>query len=153
MIAKQLANEAYESIVTARNTSQISWDKIQNASGTQYCTSTPSPCGIFVGISTSPQFQAIYNSGADGIFGTADDSNAGEETIEEPGPDGNYGDADDVKIPLTGYQRAIQISPVYDANNNMITSLRSVTITMQYSTSTTRQPKTYILNSFISQYQ
>jgi len=28
-----------------------------------------------------------------------------------------------------------------------------VTITMQYSTSTTRQPKTYIVNSFISQYQ
>ena len=153
MIAKQLANEAYESIVTARNTSQISWDAIQNTSGTQYCTSTPSPCGIFVGISTSPQFQPIYNSGADGIFGTADDSNAGEETLEEPGPDGNYGDADDVKIPLTGYQRAIQISPVYDANNNMITSLRSVTITMQYSTSTTRQAKTYIVNSFISQYQ
>jgi len=153
MIAKQLANEAYESIVTARNTSQISWDAIQNTLGTQYCTSTPSPCGIFVGISTSPQFQPIYNSGADGIFGTADDSNAGEETREEPGPDGNYGDADDVKIPLTGYQRAIQISPVYDANNNMITSLRSVTITMQYSTSTTRQPKTYIVNSFISQYQ
>jgi prepilin-type N-terminal cleavage/methylation domain-containing protein len=153
MIAKQLANEAYESIVTARNTSQISWDAIQNTSGTQYCTSTPSPCGIFVGISTSPQFQPIYNSGADGIFGTADDSAAGEETLQEPGPGGMYGDADDVKIPLTGYQRAIQISPVYDANNNMITSLRSVTITMQYSTSTTRQPKTYILSSFISQYQ
>ena len=153
MIAKQLANEAYESIVTARNTSQISWDAIQNNSGTQYCTSTPSPCGIFVGIATSPQFQPIYNAGADGIFGTADDSNAGEETLEEPGPDGNYGDSDDVKIPLTGYQRAIQISPVYDVNNNLITSLRSVTITMQYSTSTTRLPKTYILNSFISQYQ
>jgi len=126
MIAKQLANEAYESIVTARNTSQISWDAIQNNSGTQYCTSTPSPCGIFVGIATSPQFQPIYNAGADGIFGTADDSNAGEETLEEPGP---------------------------DVNNNLITSLRSVTITMQYSTSTTRLPKTYILNSFISQYQ
>jgi prepilin-type N-terminal cleavage/methylation domain-containing protein len=153
MIAKQLANEAYESIVTARNTSQISWDAIQNTSGTQYCTSSPSPCGIFVGISTSPQFQPIYNSGADGIFGTADDSAAGEETLQEPGPGGMYGDADDVKIPLTGYQRAIQISPVYDANNNMITSLRSVTITLQYSTSTTRQPKTYILSSFISQYQ
>ena len=38
MIAKQLANEAYESIVTARNTSQISWDAIQNTTGTQYCT-------------------------------------------------------------------------------------------------------------------
>src|ERR1035437_6789007 len=32
MIAKQLANETYESIVTARNTSQIGWDAIQNTS-------------------------------------------------------------------------------------------------------------------------
>src|SRR5579862_1942618 len=30
MIAKQIANEALESIVTARNTSQIQWDAIQN---------------------------------------------------------------------------------------------------------------------------
>jgi len=153
MIAKQLANEAYESIVTARNTSQISWDAIQNSSGTQYCDSSPSPCGIVVGIATSPQFQPIYNSGADGIFGTADDSNAGEETLEEPGPDGKYGDADDVKIPLTGYQRAIQISPVYDVNGNIVPTLRSVTITMQYATARTKLPKTYVLNSFISQYE
>ena len=34
MIAKQLANEAMESIVTARNTSQISWDDIQNVGST-----------------------------------------------------------------------------------------------------------------------
>src|SRR5258706_11370163 len=30
MIAKQLANEALESIVTARNTSQVSWAQVQN---------------------------------------------------------------------------------------------------------------------------
>jgi hypothetical protein len=42
---------------------------------------------------------------------------------------------------------------VYDVNNNIEPSLRSVTITMQYTTATTRLPKTYILNSFISQYQ
>jgi hypothetical protein len=152
MIAKQLANEAYESIVAARNTSQISWDAIQNNAGTQYCTSSPSPCGIFVGLATSPQFQPIYNSGADGIFGTADDSAAGEETLEEPGPNGNYGDSDDVKIPLIGYQRAIQISPLYDVDNNIVPSLRSVTITMRYATAQTKLPKTYVLNSFISQY-
>ena len=153
MIAKQLANEAYESIVTARNTSQIGWDAIQNTSGTQYCTSTPSPCGIFVGISTSPQFQPIYNSGADGIFGTVDDAAAGEETLEEPGPDGRYGDADDIKLPLTNYQRAIQISPLFDTNNNLVPTLRSVTITVQYTTPRMRTKKTYVLNSFISQYR
>ena len=30
MIAKQLANEAYESIVTARNSSQLNWSEINN---------------------------------------------------------------------------------------------------------------------------
>ena len=153
MIAKQLANEAYESIVTARNTSQIGWDAIQNTSGTQYCTVLPSPCGIFVGSADSQVYQPIYNSGADGIFGTADDAGAGGETLEEPGPGGNYGDADDIKLPLTNYQRAIQISPLFDTNNNLVPTLRSVTITVQYTTPRMSTKKTYVLNSFISQYR
>ena len=154
IIAKQLANEAYESIVTARNTTQINWDAIQNNSGTQFCTTSPSPCGIFIGTATSPQFQPIYNAGADGIFGTADDAVAGEETLQDPGPDGVFQTADDTFIPLTGYQRAIQISPVYDSAGNMITSVRSITITVQYRTSQSEKtPKTYILNTYISEYQ
>jgi len=153
MIAKQLANEAYESIVTARNSTQINWDEIQNNAGTQYCTVNPSPCGIFVGNQSSPQFQAIYNAGADGIFGTSDDANAGEETLQDPGPDGIVQTADDTFIPLTGYQRAIQISPLYDASGNLITTVRSITITVQYVTAQSSTPKTYILNSIISQYQ
>ena len=153
MIAKQLANEAYESIVTARNTSQISWDAIQNNQGTQYCTDTPAPCGIFVGNATARLFQPIYNAGADGIFGTADDANAGVQTLEEPGADGKYGDVDDVILPLTGFQRAIQIAPLFDASGNVEPSLRSVTITMQYQTPKSKLQKTYVLNSYISQYQ
>jgi Tfp pilus assembly protein PilV len=46
MIAKQLANEAYESVVTARNTSQMNWDQINNV-GSTFCTGGSSPCGIF----------------------------------------------------------------------------------------------------------
>ncbi len=153
MIAKQLANEAYESIVTARNTSQIDWDEIQNNGGTQYCTDLPSPCGIFIGSAGVAQFQPIYNAGADGIFGTADDANAGEETLREPGPDGTYGDVDDIQIPLTTFQRAIQIAPVFDASGNIEPSVRSVTITMQYQTPRSKATKTYVLNSFISEYQ
>jgi len=153
MIAKQLANEAYESIVTARNTSQIDWDAIQNTQGTQYCTDDPSPCGIFVGNAGAALFQPIYNAGADGIFGTVDDANAGEETIREPGPDGSYGDVDDVILPLTQYQRAIQIAPVLDVNGNIEPSLRSITITLEYQTPKSKLMKTYTLNSFISQYQ
>ncbi len=153
MIAKQLANEAYESIVTARNTSQIDWDEIQNNGGTQYCTDLPSPCGIFIGSAGVAQFQPIYNAGADGIFGTADDANAGEQTLREPGPDGSYGDVDDVIIPLTTFQRAIQIAPVFDASGDIEPSLRSVTITVEYRVPKLKVMKTYVLNSFISQYQ
>jgi type II secretory pathway pseudopilin PulG len=146
MIAKQLANEALESVVTARNTSQIHWDDIQNVGGT--CSGGTGTCGLFVTAATP-----IYKAGADGIFGTADDSLAGMQTLTEPGPDGIYGTADDVSIPLTGYQRTILISPVVDSNNNVVSSLRGVNITVQYSTTQTKLPKTYVLSSFISQYQ
>ena len=78
---------------------------------------------------------------------------AGEQTLEEPGPDGNYGDADDTMLPLTGYQRTITISPVLDADNNPVDSIRTVTITVQYSTPQMVQQKTYTLNSYISQFQ
>ena len=146
MIAKQLANEALESVVTARNTSQIHWDDIQNVGAT--CSSSTGTCGLFVTGATP-----IYKAGADGIFGTADDSIAGMQTLTEPGPDGIFGNADDVSIPLTGYKRTILISPVVDANNNVVSSLRGINITVQYSTTQTRLPKTYVLSSFISQYQ
>jgi hypothetical protein len=137
MIAKQLANESYESIVTARNTSQITWAMLQNVSNG----------GIFI-----DGAQPIYNAGADGIYGTADDAVAGEQTLQDPGPDGVYQTVDDVLIPLTGYQRTILIGPVLDASGNVVATLRSVTITVQYNTPQVKTGKTYILNSFISQY-
>jgi len=148
MIAKQLANEAYESVVTARNTSQVTWDDIQNVGSTNCVVTNASSCGIFMN-----NAQPIYNAGADGIFGTGDDAAAGEETLEAPGSDGVYGDVDDVKLPLTGYQRTILISPVYDASNALVSTLRQVNITVQYSTSQTKLQKTYVLSSYISQYQ
>jgi type II secretory pathway pseudopilin PulG len=138
MIAKQIANEALESIVTARNTSQISWSQIQNlANG-----------GIFLNGSNP-----IYLAGADGIVGTADDAAAGLQYLQEPGPDGIYGTSDDVKVYLNGYQRTILISPVYDANGNLVTTLRGVNITIQYAATQANLPKTYVLSTFISQYR
>jgi len=138
MIAKQLANESYESIITARNTSQITWSQIQNVSNG----------GIFIDGATP-----IYNAGADGIYGTADDSVAGEQTLQDPGPDGVYQTVDDILIPLTGYQRTILISPVLDSSGNVVATLRAVTITVTYNTPQIKTGKTYVLNSFISQYQ
>lgn len=148
MIAKQLANEAYESIMTARNTSQMNWDSIQNVNSTNCPQTGASSCGIFLS-----GLQPMYNAGVDGIFGTADDAASGEETIQDPGTDGIFQTADDTFIPLTGYQRQITISPLYDAGGNMVSTLRSTTITVQYQTPQMKTAKTYSLNSFISQFQ
>jgi prepilin-type N-terminal cleavage/methylation domain-containing protein len=148
MIAKQLANEAYESVLTARNTSQMNWDSIQNVNSTNCPETGASSCGIFLS-----GLQPMYNSGADGIFGTADDAASGEETIQDPGPDGIFQTVDDTFIPLTGYQRQITISAVLDGGGNPIATLRSTTITVQYQTPQMKMPKTYSLNSFISEFQ
>ena len=148
MIAKQLANESYESIVTARNTTQIGWDDIQNQLST-YCPVTgAATCGIFLA-----NMQPINNAGADGIYGTSDDAAAGEQTLQDPGTDGVFLTADDLFIPLTGFQRQITISPLYDGSGNIVTSVRSVTITVQYSNPQLKLPQSYILNSYISQFE
>jgi len=149
LIAKQLANEAYESIVTARNTAQTGWDQVNNVGSTNCPIAGSGTCGIFL-----TGLQPIYNSGADGIFGTADDAAAGAQTLQDPGPDGIFQTADDTFIPLTGYQRQIVISPVYDADNNIVSSLRSISVTVQYATPQSElTQKTYTLNTYISQYQ
>ena len=139
MIAKQLANEAYESIITAHNTTQLGWDDLQNVNSP--CSAGGNNCGIFL---LNPQ--QIYQAGQDGIYGTQDDITAGlRQSLHDPGPDGIYGTADDVLIPLTSYQRAIAIS-------NLGTTLRNVTITVQYTTPQSTQ-KTYVLTSYISEFQ
>src|SRR2546423_1370469 len=133
MIAKQLANEAMESVITARNTSQNQWVDIQNVADG----------GIFLG-----GYQQIFNPGADGIMGTADDSSY--QTITEPGPDGIYGTSDDVQLPLSNYQRKIEILPVVAPGGTIVATLRAINITVQYSTPQIVRPKTYVLSSFIS---
>jgi type IV pilus modification protein PilV len=154
MIAKQLANEAYESIVTARNTSQVTWDDIQNTGSTSCTVTGASSCGIFANpTSPQPMYQAITTGTYAGILGTTYDAGQPEQTLQDPGPDGIYQTADDILIPLTGYTRTVLISPVYDSVGNLVGSLRAVTITISYSTSQTQLPKSYILNSYISEFQ
>jgi prepilin-type N-terminal cleavage/methylation domain-containing protein len=153
LIAKQLANEALESVVTARNTAQITWDDIQNTGSTNCPISGATSCGIFADPSTpQPMYQAITTGTYAGILGTTYDVGQSLQTLQDPGPDGIYGTADDVTIPLTGYKRTIQITSVTDVNNNIEPTLRSVTVTVWYATTQTRQPMTYVLNSYISQY-
>lgn len=139
MIAKQLASEALESVMTARNTSQNQWSDIQNVADG----------GVFL-----DNYQPMYKAGADGVMGTADDSSAGGyQTLQEPGADGLYNTSDDVQLPLSNYDRKIEIRPVLDANNNVVASLRSINVTVRYNTPRMRMPKTYVLSSFISQFR
>jgi type IV pilus modification protein PilV len=139
MIAKQLANEALESIVTARNTAQIQWDQVQNVGNGN---------GIFL-----TGLQPINLAGADGIVGTTDDAAAGAQTLKEPGPDGIFGTSDDVLVPLSNYQRQVTIAPVLDTNGNVVASLRAINATIQYTTPRLGVAKTYVLTSFISQFR
>ena len=148
MVAKQLADEEYESIVTARNTTQINWDQINNVGSPNCPVSGASSCGIFL-----TGAQQLYSAGADGIYGTADDVSSGlRQTLVDPGPDGVFGTSDDISIPLVGYQRTIVISPLYDPDGAVITSIRNVTITIQYSTPQASAQKSYVVNSYISQF-
>jgi len=137
-ISKQLANEALESILTARETANITWAQIQNTGGG----------GIFL-----PGFNPIYNAGADGIIDTADDAASGYQTLTLPGPDGIYGTADDIQIPLTNYQREVVIAQANDNFGNPISGLRLVTITINYYPQGFTVPQTYILTTYISAYR
>jgi prepilin-type N-terminal cleavage/methylation domain-containing protein len=140
LLAKQIASETMESIFTARNTSQLAWNAIQNTSNG----------GIFV---DNPPFQPINNPGGDGILGTADDAAAGARTLTLPGPDGIVGTADDQVLPLTNYTRRIQITPVLDAGGAPVPTLRTVTITIRYTSPQIRARKDYILSAYISSYR
>src|SRR5215813_1293753 len=133
MIAKQLAQEAMESIVTARETANVTWAAIQNVG----------PAGAIFVIGLQP----IRQAGADGIIGTADDAAAPAETMNDPGPDGIVGTADDgAPIPLTKFQRQIVIGPTATPD------LRTVTITVQYTT-TRNVTRSYVLSGMVSQYR
>lgn len=135
-IAKQIANEALESVLTARETSQVTWGQIQN-----------SPAGIFLA-GANP----IWNPGADGIIDTADDAASGIQTLQLAGPDGIFGTADDVFLPLNNYTRSVVIAPVVIGGATDL-SLRTITITVQYNPPQIKAPRTYVLNTFISQYR
>ena len=135
MIAKQLAQQAMETIYTARETANITWDQIQNIGG------AGSP-GIF-----RTGLQPIKQVGTDGIMDTINDGASAPQTMTLPGPDGIVGTPDDVIMGLSNYQRSIAIA------NTPSADLRSITITIQYTTPRNRFPKNYVLSGFISQYR
>jgi len=142
MIAKQLAQQAMETIFTARETQNVVWAQIQNVNG--------AGPGLFV-----TGLQPIRQAGTDGIFGTGDDAAAPALTMTLPGPDGIVQTAngattpagDDVIVPLTNYQRSITIT------NTASADLRQIVITVQYMAAGLKVPRQYVLSGFISQYR
>jgi type II secretory pathway pseudopilin PulG len=144
-IAKRLANEAMESILTARETTQIQWSQIANGN----CL-VGQTCGIFLS-----GLQPIDNPGADGIVGTSDDAAAGAQVLDMPGPSGIVMTppgqpcaAPDVCQSLTNYTRSILITPVAADG-----SLNQIVVTVTYTNPPLNTPQAYVLQTYISQYR
>ena len=129
-IAEKKAEEAIETIFTARDTKILTWAQIQNVS----------TGGVFI---DGPQ--PLLDPGPDGLVGTADDNVAlPDSIIVGPGPDGKLGTADDVVVNLNPWMtRTIAMAPVAAEAN-----LRQITITINYQVG--RMKRTYTLISYIS---
>jgi prepilin-type N-terminal cleavage/methylation domain-containing protein len=131
-IAQQKASEAVESIFTARNTGQKTWNSICNI-GSALCGA-----GIFTATPTQ-----LCDPGPDGIVGTADDNCAILDSIVTPGPDGKLGTADDVLIGLSNFNRTIAITAIPGT-----VEVRQVTVTINYRAG--RFNRSYTLTTNIS---
>jgi prepilin-type N-terminal cleavage/methylation domain-containing protein len=147
MIAKQKALEALESIYTARNTQQVTFAQIVNVSSG----------GIF-----KDGYQPLLSAGADGLLGTADDTNfppqapcpGGVECIPLPGPDGILGTADDSYISLANFQRQILVSNVLETDGVTVDpNLKQITVNVQYVKNQTGGTRTYTVQALISAFR
>jgi len=129
-IAEKKAEEAIETIFTARDTKILTWAQIQNVS----------TGGVFI-----DGAQPLLDPGPDGLVGTADDNAAlPDSIIIGPGVDGKLGTADDVVVNLNPWMtRTIAMTPVTGETN-----LRQITITINYRVG--RITRTYTLISYIS---
>ena len=135
LIAKQIARDTAESIFTARNTQQITFDEIQNVGSG----------GIFLDGPQSPR-----EPGADGLAGTADDGPISE--MVQPGPDGYMNTADDEIRSLVSYQRAISIQPILRPDGTTNPDVRQLTVSVQFS-NVRGQPITYQFGSYVSRFR
>jgi prepilin-type N-terminal cleavage/methylation domain-containing protein len=131
-IAQQKAQEAMETIFTARDTRLITWAQMANVANG----------GVFL---DGPQ--PLLAPGPDGLVGTADDDAANPNTITTgPGPDQVLGTADDTVIKLNPWMtRTIQFIPVVTTPN-----LQKIVVTITYNyEGVTNQ---FTITSYISNY-
>ena len=137
LIAKQKAEDALESIYSARNTGQTTFDSVQNVS------SAP---GLFL---DGPQ--PLLDRGPDGLPGTADDDATKPDELVLPGPDGLLGTADDIHLPLLEFKRQIAIVPVLRSGGGINPDLRQITVTLTYPA--LNGTRTYRVAGYISRYR
>jgi type II secretory pathway pseudopilin PulG len=133
-IAQQKAEEAVESIFTAKYNGNITWNQVSNYN------STSSPQGLFL-----TGAQPLLQPGPDGLVGSVNDTAAIPDYIIYPGADGMLGTADDVNAPLSNFTRTITISAITGEQN-----LRTVQVVVNYSTG--KFTRSFTLNTDISAY-
>lgn len=140
LLAREKAKEALETVVSARDTGQISFDQIQN---------TGTAPGIF-----DPNFWPLYIPRLpDGLINTASYIAPGGvyQSVTLPGKDGILGTGDDIVVPLSNFSRQITITPVLDSSGNPDPNMRQIVVTVQYSTAQMGTHK-YAVTGYISRY-
>ena len=140
LIAKQKSRETLESIYTARNTRQITFDMIQNVSSS----------GIFLDGYQPLKRPNPTGSSGDGLIGTADDGDI--ETLRLPGPDGYLNTGDDEVRVLDRFERQIQIDPILYADSTVNPDVRKIMVSIRYSNPVGGQG-TYVVESYISRFR
>lgn len=131
-IAQEKAQEAMETIFTARDTKVLTFSQIANVSAGGVFKDGPQP---------------LCAPGPDGLFGTEDDLTTQPDGITVgPGPDGIFGTADDVIVNLNPWMtRTIAITPTANTPN-----LNTITVTINWTYE--GQSSQFVLVSYISNY-
>ena len=131
LIATQKAQEAIESVFSARDSKNLTWAQLRNVQG-----GSGSDNGVFL-----DGARGVKEPGSDGLVNTSDDGAV--ETVAYPGRDLLIGTGDDVIVRLDGFTREIRIRDIQ-------TGLRSITVTVTYQSGS--ESRTYTLTTYISNY-
>jgi prepilin-type N-terminal cleavage/methylation domain-containing protein len=136
LVAREKAREAIESVHSARDTGELSWNRVRNvAQGGDFLDG----------------MQNIRTPGPDGLVNTADDGAI--EELRAPGADGVLNTADDTVTQLGPqlYQRQITITPMtLDGSATINPNLRAITVTVRYRV--LGAWRTYTVTTYVSAY-
>jgi prepilin-type N-terminal cleavage/methylation domain-containing protein len=138
LIAKQKARELLEAVYSSRDDAGMSWNQIQN----------DNVAGGAFKTGWQPLLRVTPNTNQ--ILGTSTPNGPGEgpavDYVLAPDAAGNL----TVQVPLTNYQRRIDILPVLYPDGSTNQNLRSISVTVQVQGRITR---TYTVAGYISSYR